>query len=115
MIIKILFSSALTLHRPWPPILISVLFHPGLFFKFLAVPFLPSGCFWIRYELLEKNQLIVLMVKSSTMWQPDTEKSLSKTLSITDYICTVLWLSSFIIILCPKNKIGGFKATPLLR
>ena len=27
--IKILFSSALTLHPPWPPILISVLFRPG--------------------------------------------------------------------------------------
>ena len=38
MIIKILFSSAQTLHRPWPPILISVLFHPGLF-KVLARSF----------------------------------------------------------------------------
>ena len=31
MIIKILFASALTLHWPWPFILISVLSHPGLF------------------------------------------------------------------------------------
>ena len=41
--IKILFSSALAPHWPWPPILISVLFHPG---KFLAAPFFILRVFW---------------------------------------------------------------------
>ena len=30
-LLKFLFPSAVTLHRPWPPILISILFYPGLF------------------------------------------------------------------------------------
>ena len=48
MIIKILFSSALTLHRPWPPILISVLFHPGLF-QVLGRSFLTLGVFELDF------------------------------------------------------------------
>ena len=38
-------NQALTLHRPWPPILISVLFHLGHFLSSWLLLFLHSGCF----------------------------------------------------------------------
>ena len=58
MIIKILFPSAVTPHRPWPPILISLLFYPGLFY-FLAAPFLQPGCFWLRLSVTVPTYSIV--------------------------------------------------------
>ena len=52
MIIKILFSSALTLHRPWPPILISDLFHPSLFLSSWPLLFYTQGVFELDILLL---------------------------------------------------------------
>ena len=53
MIIKILFSSAQTLHWPWLPILISVLFHPGLFLVLGRSFFYTQGVFGLDRDILE--------------------------------------------------------------
>ena len=51
MIIKTLFPSAVTLHRPWPPILISHLFYSGLFLV-LDCSFFTARVFLVEISLL---------------------------------------------------------------
>ena len=51
MIIKVLFPSAVTLHRPWLPILISHLFYPGLFLV-LGRSFFTARVFLVEISLL---------------------------------------------------------------
>ena len=57
MIIKILFWSAVALHRPWPPILISFLFYPSLFLV-LGHSFFTARVFLVEIAITKDNSLV---------------------------------------------------------
>ena len=98
MIIKTLFPSAITLHRPWPPILISHLFYPGLFLV------LGRSFFTVRVFLVEIYIYSVAKITNPKECVYDIlDFSLLHNIIIGNYIIISL-LHNIIIIIIMKRK-----------